>query len=462
MKKLEVSPAASKNPPMGNWLQVTSDGRVGNCLTALPKDMTGVPLLRSLGLQRELRKKYGERSKFPRSYQQEMLDVLDKAFRRCKRVLLQVPSGAGKTFIVSSAIRQEWNRKSAQHWYGGILFVAHRPEVKAQVSGSLSQYGLSHAVIGSGYAGPYGYECLTVADATNVRQFISKVSTYYIPSMIIIDEAHSVDGAVCEILMHRFPDARLLGLSSTPCSEGGKPLAETFGRLLSAWSMKRLVAGGWLRDVDVKPVAGSDAELLYKAYKEHADGKKGIVFAADSRHVRRIADCYGRHGVRSEVIGFDDKVEVQERKLNEFEAGEVEVLVCTDYFSDGMRCPDVDFVQLANAVDSLNTYLHQVGCAMHPGKDDEYGEDGITVAPRRLMVIDHAGLSAKFGLPTDERDWTQLFIGESQRKVVGKRNAKKRKEKPKEPQPAAYTKWQLRMQRLLGNTPSEDMAAQRI
>ena len=71
---------------MGNWLKVTSDGRVGNCLTALPKDMTGVPLLRSLGLQRELRKKYGERSKFPRSYQQEMLDVL----RRCILVIALV------------------------------------------------------------------------------------------------------------------------------------------------------------------------------------------------------------------------------------------------------------------------------------------------------------------------------------------------------------------------------------
>lgn len=227
-----------------------------------------------------------------------------------------------------------------------------------------------------------------------------------------------------------------------------------FGRVLPSWSVKRLVDGGWLRDVDVKPVGGGTkhVELLYQAYKTYTYGKKGIVFADDSQQAKSIADCYRRHDIKAEMIGFDDNAEVQEWKLNEFEAGVVKVLVCVDYFSEGMRCPDVDFVQLANNTDSLNTYLHQVGCAMHPSKDEEYGEDGNNVKPRCLTVLDHAGLSMKFRLPTDERDWVQLFMGESKRKVCRKGNTKKEKEIPVEPQPPAYTKWQLRMQRLLDVT----------
>ena len=206
----------------------------------------------------------------------------------------------------------------------------------------------------------------------------------------------------------------------------------------------------------------TSAEQLYQAYKKHADGKRGIVFADDIRHARSIAGCYRRHGVRSEVIGFGDKAEVQERKLDGFEAGMTQVLVCTDYFSDGMRCPDVDFVQLANNTGSLNTYLHQVGCAMHPGRDEEYGEDGSTVQPRRLTVLDHAGLSTRFGLPTDGRDWTRLFAEGCGKKDGRKAVTGKKTEKAAEPQPAAHTKWQLRMQRLLGTTPQEDMSVQRI
>ncbi len=441
----------------GNWLQVTSDGHVEHFLKVLPKDMTNVPLLRSLGLQRELRKKYGESSRYPRDYQQEMLDNLEKSFRHCKRVLLQVPTGTGKTFIVSSVIRYERSRKSAQHWYSGILFVAHRPEVKAQVSRSLSQYGLSHAVIGSRYTGPYGYDILTVVDPENVQLFLSRVINYYSPSMIIIDEVHAVESSLCMWLRRRYPNARLLGLSATPYAESEKPLVEVFGRLLPAWSMKRLVAGGWLRDVDVKPVDGGtkDAGLMYQAYREHADGKKGIVFANNSRFAKLIADSYQQHGVRSEVISFDDTAEVQEWKLSEFDAGVVQVLVGVDYFSDGMRCPDVDFVQLASNTDSLNTYLHQVGCAMHPCKDEEYGEDGSTVKLRRLIVLDHAGLSAEFGLPTDERDWMQLFAGENKKKTRKKRDGKIDKVILVEAPPAAQTKWQLRMQRLLGDEPEK-------
>lgn len=414
---------------MDSWLQIMSDGRVGNSLKVLPEGMTSVPLLRNLGLRRESRKKYGERARLARDYQEELLDGLEKSFRHGRRVLLQIPTGAGKTFIVTRVIRQEWRRKHARgdFWQDEILLVAHRPEVKAQISQCLERNGLSHAVIGPQYSGPYGYGDVTLLDSADVQSFLSKVSRHFSPMMIIIDEVHAVGVDVCEILRQRFPNARMLGLSATPCTEDGGMLDKVFGKLLPSWSVRRLIAGGWLRDVDVRPVAGGarDAELLYQAYKENVNGKKGIVFADNSRHARSIADCYQQHGVRSEVIGFGDLAETQKRKLNEFEAGVVRVLVCVGYFSDGMRCPDVDFVQLADSTDSLNTYLHQVGCAMRPGKDDEYGEDGLTVELRRLTVLDHAGLSVKFGLPIDERDWKQLFMGDC-KKAMRKQGNEKR------------------------------------
>ncbi|MBQ9202689.1 MAG: DEAD/DEAH box helicase family protein [Prevotella sp.] len=398
---------------MDNWLQIMSDGQVGRSLTALPKGMTSVPLLRSLGLRREQRKKYGERNRQLRIYQTELLGGLEKSFRHSKRVLLQLPSGAGKAFVVSKVIRQEWGRRHARnrYWEDEVLFVAHRVEVMRQVSQILERYGLPHAVIDSQYSGPYGYGDLTLLAAPDVPLFLSKVNKHLSPAMVIIDEVHTVGSALCEMLRRRFPDSRLLGLSATPCVEGGKPLSKVFGKLLPSWSVRRLIAGGWLRDVDVEvvPDGTGNVEKLYEAYKDSVEGKKGIVFASDDLHAKHIVDCYRRHGVRCELTGFGDSAEVQEQTLNEFEAGLLTVLVCVGYFSEGMRCPDVDFVQLADNTDSLSVYLHQVGCAMRPGRDEEYGEDGMTVELRRLTALDHAGLSVRFGLPTDERDWKQLF-----------------------------------------------------
>jgi len=60
----------------------------------------------------------------------------------------------------------------------------------------------------------------------------------------------------------------------------------------------------------------------------------------------------------------------------------------------------------------LGTNLHQVGCAMRPGKGDGYGKEDIAVKRHPLTVIDHAGLSKRFGLPTEDRDWKTLFVGE--------------------------------------------------
>jgi hypothetical protein len=66
----------------------------------------------------------------------------------------------------------------------------------------------------------------------------------------------------------------------------------------------------------------------------------------------------------------------------------------------------------------LGTNLHQVGCAMRPGKSDGYGKEDIAVKRHPLTVIDHAGLSKRFGLPTEDRDWKTLFVREGEKPVV--------------------------------------------
>ena len=403
----------------GKWVEMASDGKTVRKLDVLPKDMSAIPRLRSMGLRRESMKGRGESgAQTMRDYQNEMIDGLERAFKRNRCVVLQMPMGTGKTVVVKKLIRLVWsNSSSIYRMDRTVLLVVHRPEVMEQLVPYFEQSNWSYAIIPQDFDRPLGYDTITIVNPRTVERFIRRVSPNYSPLMIIVDEVQAVGRDLCDMLRQAYPGSTMLGLSSTPCAEDGNPLGKTFGGLVPSRSVRRLVEEGWLRDTDVVEVADSqsagqsDVGDLYKAYRKYAGGKKGVVFAANGQHADRIADCYREHGVRSEVIGFDLCREERERLTDEFEAGEVDVLVCVDYYSDGMRCPDVDFVQLANPTVSLNTYLHQVGCAMRPAKDDEYGADGITIEHRKLIVLDHAGLVRKFGLPTDERDWPAMFAG---------------------------------------------------
>ena len=463
----------------GKYAEMAADGKRTRNLAILPKNTSRVPLLRELGLRRECLKGYGELGRLNlRGYQAEMLESMQHISRRNRCIVLQTPIGTGKSVITQQLIREGLSGTRGLYWTErAILFVAHRPEVMPLIARHCEKNNWLCSIIPQNYSGPYGCQDITIVCPRTIEVFIRNVHSYFSPALIIIDEVHSVGRSLCERLKKKFSSSTLIGLSATPSTEDGLPLSATFEKFVPSWSVGRLVKEGWLRDLEVVNATGrksttdqitelDDVERLCKSYKKYANGKKGVVFAMDEQHARRIADCYGKYGVSSEVIGFGLSTEEQERLTNEFEEGEVKVLACVDYYSDGMRCPDVDFVQLAGTTDSLNTYLHQVGCAMRPARDDEYGEDGITIEHRKLIVLDHVGLTEKFGLPTDERNWKEMF-GEKEEKNAVRKTRKARiqhnnkqkdklkvEAKPHVQQAPTQTKWQLRMQRLLGNAPS--------
>ncbi len=449
------------------WLRIGKDGRVTAHYAQAPDALAPIPLLRPLGLQRERLRPLGESIK-PRDYQAEQLDRLSTAFKRCRRVVLQTPLGSGKTFVALKVIREDARRGTTLP-DGGVtscLIVAHRPEVTAQISQALKSRGLTHKVLQGTDIQYYDHDNVVVISTENALAFADKMPYYYLPSTIILDEVHVMETNILMKLRSRFPKARMLGLTATPHHEHGTALGRVFGQMVTSWSIRTLIDRGWLRDVNVVDASRTgaddpfvttqedidDAGRLYETYRREADGMKGVVFAMTPDHARRIAGYYERQGVRSAVIGFDMSEEQRDKVLNDYETGALKVLVCTDYFSEGMRCPDVDFVQLACPTDSLNVYLHQVGCGMHPEKDAEYGSDGVSMKHRRLTVLDHVGLARKFGLPTEEHDWMYLFAG-GEKRIVRKQGPGKETAAEAKPVRTGLTKWQQRMERLLGSAP---------
>ena len=79
---------------------------------------------------------------------------------------------------------------------------------------------------------------------------------------------------------------------------------------------------------------------------------------------------------------------------------EIEVLVSVDLFSEGFDCPDVEFIQLARPTLSLAKYMQMVGRGLRVAEGKEY-----------CMILDNVGQYKRFGLPSVDRDWQNMFEG---------------------------------------------------
>ena len=265
------------------------------------------------------------------------------------------------------------------------------------------------------------------------------------PGMIVIDEAHHALAKTYKGMWDRFPKAKFLGLTATPCRLNGKGFTDLFDVLVQSWSVPEFISKGRLatydfvsiksdgvtqRLIDSLQKRGADGdyqnkemdmllnkkpsiERLYQSLEEFGKDRKGIVYAINISHAQKITKLYQEHGVKA--IAIDSKTPATERQqdIEAFKKGDIQVLVNVDIFSEGFDCPDVEFVQLARPTLSLAKYLQMVGRGLRVAK-----------GKKNCVIIDNVGLYRVFGLPSQVWNWNAMF--------EGKLKVGKRKETPKD------------------------------
>ena len=265
------------------------------------------------------------------------------------------------------------------------------------------------------------------------------------PGMIVIDEAHHALAKTYKEMWERFPNAKFLGLTATPCRLNGKGFTDLFDVLVQSWSVPEFISKGRLatydfvsiksdgvtqRLIDSLQKRGADGdyqnkemdmllnkkpsiERLYRSLEEFGKDRKGIVYAINISHAQKITKQYQEHGVKA--IAIDSKTPAAERQqdIEAFKKGDIQVLVNVDIFSEGFDCPDVELVQLARPTLSLAKYLQMVGRGLRVAK-----------GKKNCVIIDNVGLYRVFGLPSQVWNWNAMF--------EGKLKVGKKKETPKE------------------------------
>ena len=360
-----------------------------------------------------------------RDYQIEICEKVNGAFEAHRSVMMQMPTGTGKTVVLASLVKQYLNRDADC----SVLIVAHRIELIEQTGTFLNHFGIDYGVIAGGKR-PAVLKRVMVA---SVQTLSKNLDIDLSPSLVVIDEAHHALAKTYQMLWAAWPEAKFLGLTATPYRMSGDGFTDLFEVLVDSWSVKQFIADGWLspydyysirpdseeqQEIDSLRKRGADGdfqmkelrekldvrpsiERLFESFERFAFDKKGIIYAIDIAHAEHIAEFYRLQGVNAVAISSKTPAKERAEVIRTFkDENRIQILVSVDLFSEGFDCPDVEFIQMARPTLSLAKYLQMVGRGLRPCKGKQC-----------CTIIDNVGLYRTFGLPSVDRDWGAFFLG---------------------------------------------------
>lgn len=346
-----------------------------------------------------------------RPYQQDIIDQARDLIRSGeKRILLQSPTGSGKTALTANMLGTAASRDIAS-W-----FVVHRRELVKQSCRTFRSAGIAHGVVAAGF--PMGTRNLV--QVCSVQTLAGRHTYLRPPRMIVWDEAHHIAAGSWSKIFAAYPDAVHIGLSATPQRLDSTGLSAYFNRMIEGPTVTWLIENKYLAPyrmfapstVDMtnvktrmgdfvkseteaamdKPTVTGDA---VREYLRRARGKRAVVFCVSIEHSRHVVAQFQASGIRAEhVDGETDQFE-RDAALMRFEKGETQVLSNVELFGEGFDLPAIEVCIMLRPTQSLGLYLQQVGRALRPSP-----------GKREAILLDHAGNVMRHGLPDDEREWT--------------------------------------------------------
>lgn len=346
-----------------------------------------------------------------RAYQLAMLDQARALLRRRRKaILFQLPTGGGKT-VLGATMLGNITAKGKR-----AFFVVHRRELIRQSADTFDMGEI-----------PYGYCCAGMpldrkqpVQLCSVQTLVKRLDRMPPPDVILWDEAHHLAAGSWAKIYSHYPEAIMLGLSATPERLDGAGLGGWFADMVTGPSTADLIQGGYLSPYRLFAPAVPDTSSLhtrggdFKAeeaaalmdkpsitgdavdhYRRLAPGKRAVVFCVSIKHSQHVAEQFKAAGFRAAHLDGDTPFAERDTTIADFRAGRLDVLCNVDLFGEGFDLPALEVAILMRPTQSLGMYLQQVGRCLRafPGKTE-------------ALILDHAGNSARHGLPDDERTWT--------------------------------------------------------
>ncbi|WP_127075980.1 DEAD/DEAH box helicase [Rhodomicrobium lacus] len=352
-----------------------------------------------------------------RPYQAQLITDTRDALREVKSVLVQLPTGGGKTAIAAYMAGSAAKRRKR------VVFGCHRRELIKQTMKTFQKVGIPFGVIAADFT-PDPRQPIQIA---SIPTLAKRLDRYPAPDLYVPDEAHHAGAATWAEVIDSFArrGTKTVGLSATPERLDGTGLGRWFDTMVhgpsTAWLIEngflspyRLFAPGTIDVTGIKRMAGdfNKAALEERAstsaitgnavehYARFARGRRAMVFCVSIKHSMSVVERFQAAGFRAAHI--DGKSENRDELIAAFETGQIQILCSVDLVSEGFDLPALECAILLRPTQSLALYLQQVGRALrtHPGKTE-------------AIILDHAGNSLPreqggrgHGLPDEDRIWS--------------------------------------------------------
>jgi DNA repair protein RadD len=342
-----------------------------------------------------------------------------------RRVIGVLPTGGGKT-VNASALAKKWSDLMRS-----VVFIGHTNEIILQTSRKLHQHDVSHGVIKAGLdklARPQSLVQVASIQTLHARCIRSSKRPLPHADLVIVDETHHILASTYRKLIDQitemYPQARVLGLTATPCRGDGRGLGGMFDAMVEGPQVHELIALGFLvgtkffappeeemkRLVRGVATVGADynqkqlgARLDHVAligdivgqYTKHGEERKFLTYATTVQHSLHIAERFNELGISVEHIDAKTPKEDRDAILSRLASGETRGVTNVGILTEGFDCPDVGCIILARPTKSFGLYRQMCGRGLRsaPGKSD-------------VIILDHSGAVYRHGLPEDHIEWS--------------------------------------------------------
>ena len=344
-----------------------------------------------------------------------------------KKVILSLPTGAGKTVCAMYMVKKALDRGKK------VAFVMDRLSLLDQTAKYMSESGIDFGIIqGDHIMTDYVKQfqicsAQTLAKRNHVNDF----------DFMIIDEIQVMYKHQLNILKNA-NGTYFLGLSATPWATG---LGKYWDDLVVGPNTNQMIQDGFLSKYiafgpsspDLKGVRTSAGDYNKKDLADRTNKKEligdilkhwlklalnrcTVVMAVNVAHATQIKEIFKEAGVFADVIHcYLDRGEAQKR-LQMFRDGKTQVLCSVDMVSRGFNMPQADCLVMARPTKSLIYHIQAIGRILRsvPGKEN-------------ALILDHASNIERLGFPDDD---FEMILDMGIKKQNKKKDKKERLPKP--------------------------------
>ena len=351
-----------------------------------------------------------------RPYQSEAISAVIAARRRgVSRMIVALPTGAGKTVIFSELARLAKRP---------VLVLAHRTELVQQAAEKLGIAIGDPALIaveqGAARA-PVGVKVVVASIRSLGESRLSKLLSSYDFGLIVYDECHhSAADDNMRVLrslgcFEANWEGTLLGFTATTVRGDGLGLDAVFEEVVYNRGLMQMISDGFLSPLrgfrietaaDLTGVlpAGGDLNveqlaeavditdrnaLVARSIQELARDRRTIAFCVTVAHAKNLARSLNALGVPAGVVYGNLKTEDRAAVLNRFRAGKIQVLANVGVLTEGFDDPGVSCIAMARPTRSEGLYTQCVGrgTRLFDGKADCLVLDFVDLSDLSLMAL---------------------------------------------------------------------------